>query len=95
MWTSRTCRNCGGSDDQLNVRVGKMNIPFGEEYQTRHAIDNPLILNSVSDFWGYDPGVEIYGALGKFSYVVAVQNGGGNGVQDDNDDKSVSGTHQF
>ncbi len=84
-----------GHDDQLNVRVGKMNIPFGEEYQTRHAIDNPLILNSVSDFWGYDPGVEIYGALGKWSYVVAVQNGGGNGVQDDNDDKSVAGRISF
>jgi hypothetical protein len=84
-----------GRDDQLNVRVGKMNIPFGEEYQTRHAIDNPLILNSVSDLWGYDPGVEIYGAFGKWSYVVAVQNGGGNGVQDDNDDKSVSGRISF
>jgi hypothetical protein len=41
--------------------------------------------------WGYDPGVEIYGALGKWSYVVAVQNGGGDGVQDDNDDKSGPG----
>jgi Phosphate-selective porin O and P len=84
-----------GHDGQLNVRAGKMDIPFGEEYQTRHAIDNPLILNSVSDLWGNDPGVEIYGALGKFYYVVAVQNGGGNGVQDDNDDKSVSGKISF
>lgn len=80
-----------GHDDQLNVRAGRMNIPFGEEYQTRYAIDNPLILNSVSDMWGVDPGVELYGALGKFSYCVAVQNGGGNGVQDDNNDKSVAG----
>jgi len=84
-----------GHDDQLNVRVGKMNVPFGEEYLTRHAIDNPLILNSVSDLWAYDPGVELYGALGKFSYCIAVQNGGGNGVQDDNDDKSVAGRIGF
>jgi hypothetical protein len=84
-----------GRDDQLNVRVGKMNIPFGEEYLTRHAIDNPLILNSVSDLWGYDSGVEFYGAFGKWSYVVAVQNGGGNGVQDDNDDKSLAGHISF
>ena len=84
-----------GRDDQMNLRAGKMNIPFGEEYQTRHAIDNPLILNSVSDLWGYDPGLEIYGALGKFNYIVAVQNGGGNGVQDDNDDKSVAGKINF
>jgi hypothetical protein len=84
-----------GRDDQLNLRVGKMNIPFGEEYLTRYAIDNPLILSSVSDLWGFDSGVEIYGALGKWSYVVAVQNGGGNGVQDDNDDKSVAGRISF
>ncbi|MEI9864990.1 MAG: hypothetical protein WDN00_10625 [Limisphaerales bacterium] len=79
-----------GHDDQLNVRVGRLNIPFGEEYLTRNAIDNPLILHSVADFWGVDPGLEIYGALGKFSYVVAVQNGGGNGVQDFTDDKAVT-----
>jgi hypothetical protein len=84
-----------GRDDQLNLRVGKMNIPFGEEYLTRYAIDNPLILSSVSDLWGFDSGVEIYGALGKWSYVVAVQNGGGNGLQDDNDDKSVAGRISF
>ena len=84
-----------GRDDQLCVRAGRMNVPFGEEYLTRYAIDNPLILNSVSDFWAVDPGVEFYGALGKFSYVVAVQNGGGNGVQDDNGDKSVSGRISF
>jgi hypothetical protein len=84
-----------GRDGQLSMRVGKLNAPFGEEYQTRYAIDNPLILNSVSDLWGFDPGLEIYGALGKWSYVVAVQNGGGNGVQDDNDDKSVSGRVSF
>jgi cell division protein FtsB len=84
-----------GRDDQLNVRAGRMNVPFGEEYLTRYAIDNPLILNSVSDLWTVDPGLEIYGALEKFSYVVAVQNGGGNGVQDDNDDKSVAGRISF
>jgi hypothetical protein len=84
-----------GRDGELNVRAGRMNVPFGEEYLSRYAIDNPLILHSVSDFWGVDPGVEIYGALGKFSYVVAAQNGGGNSVQDDNDDKSVAGRIGF
>jgi hypothetical protein len=79
-----------GRDNQLNVRAGRMNIPFGEEYQTRNAIDNPLISHSLSDLWGFDPGVEIYGSLGKFSYVMAVQNGGGSGVQDFDGDKSVA-----
>ena len=81
-----------GRDSQFNVRAGRLNIPFGEEYQTRNAIDNPLVSRSLPDIWGVDPGVEIYGALGKFSYVVAVQNGGGaNGVEDFNGDKSVTG----
>jgi hypothetical protein len=85
-----------GHDDQFNVRAGRMNVPFGEEYLTRNAIDNPLISHSLSDLWGFDPGVEIYGALDKFSYVLAVQNGGGaNGVQDFNGDKSVAGRIGF
>jgi hypothetical protein len=45
----------------------------------------------LTDIWGIDPGVELYGKLGKISYVVAVQNGGGNGVQDFTGDKSVMG----
>ena len=84
-----------GRDDQLNARVGKMDIPFGEEYLTRYAIDNPLIRNSVSDFWGVSPGVEVYGALGKFSYVVAVQNNDDDGMQNFSDDKSVAGRISF
>jgi hypothetical protein len=81
-----------GRDGQLNLRAGRMYIPFGEEYLTRYAIDDPLISHSVADIWGYGPGVELYGALGKFNYVLAVQNDSGkNGVQDFNGDKAVSG----
>lgn len=79
-----------GKDGQLNIRAGRINIPFGEEYQNRYALENPLISHSLTDIWGIDPGVEFYGALGKFSYVVAVQNGGVNGVRDFNADKSVT-----
>jgi hypothetical protein len=85
-----------GRDDQFNVRAGRMNIPFGEEYLSRNVIDDPLISRSLSDLWGFDQGVEIYGTLGKFSYVTAVQNGSGaNGVQDFDGDKSVAGRIGF
>ena len=84
-----------GRDEQLNLRAGRIDVPFGEEYLTRYAIDNPLILHSVADLWAVDPGVEIYGTLGKISYVAAVQNGGGNGVQDYTGDKSVAGRISF
>ena len=84
-----------GKDSQLNVRAGRLNIPFGEEYQNRYAMENPLISHSLADFWGIDPGVEFYGALGKFSCVLAVQNGGGSGVQDFDGDKSVTARVSF
>jgi hypothetical protein len=80
-----------GRDRQLNVRVGRMDIPFGEEYLTRDAIDNPLISHSLMDFWGVDEGIELYGSLGKFSYAAAVQNGGVSVTRDFNADKSVIG----
>jgi hypothetical protein len=81
-----------GKDNQLNFRAGRMDIPFGEEYLTRNVIDDPLISRSLPDLWGMDPGVELYGSAGKFSYVVAVQNSSGaNGVQDFDGDKSVAG----
>lgn len=80
---------------QLNVRLGRMDIPFGEEYLTRYAIDNPLISRSLSDIWGVDEGVELYGSLNKFSYVFAVQNGGIPDTRDFNADKSVTGRLSF
>jgi len=67
-----------------------MDIPFGEEYLTRDAIDNPLISHSLMDLWGVDEGVELYGSFNKLSYVVAVQNGGHNALRDYNSDKSVA-----
>ena len=79
----------------LNVRAGRMYIPFGEEYLARYAIDNPLISHSLSDVWGVDQGLELYGALGKISYVAAVQSGGPSGVRDFGGDKSVAGRVSF
>lgn len=81
-----------GRVGRLNIRLGRMNIPFGEEYLTRYAINNPLISHSLSDLWGIDAGLELYGQLGRFGYVVAVQNGSGaDGVEQFSNDKSVAG----
>lgn len=78
-------------DHVLSLRMGRMYIPFGEEYLSRYAIDNPLISHSLPDIWGVDEGIELYGRVGKASYVLAVQNGGPSGVRDFNGDKSVAG----
>ncbi|MEO8427161.1 MAG: hypothetical protein ABI651_08625 [Verrucomicrobiota bacterium] len=82
-------------DRQLNLRIGRFNTPFGEEYQLRYAIDNPLISHSLSDLWGVDEGVEMYGSLGKFNYVVAVQNGGPPRSSGFTSDKSIAGRVGF
>jgi len=80
-----------GRDRWVNVRVGRIDVPFGEEYLTRDAIDTPLISHSLVDFWGVDEGIELYGTLGKVSYVMAVQNGGVSVTRDFHSDKSVAG----
>jgi len=79
----------------LNLRMGRMYIPFGEEYMSRYAIDNPFISHSISDIWGVDEGIELYGRLGQVVYAAAVQNGGPSGVHDFNSDKSIAGRISF
>ncbi len=80
-----------GRDRLLNIRVGQFYTPFGEEYLHRFAIDNPLISRSLSDIWGTDPGLELYGKYGWVQYILAVQNGGGATSQALQGDKSVTG----
>ena len=80
-----------GCDGMLTLRVGRFYIPFGEEYQDRFAIDNPLISHSVSDLWGADNGVQLFGNVHTVSYNLAVQSGGGSASRDFTGDKSVAG----
>ncbi|HEV8543851.1 MAG TPA: hypothetical protein VGR78_15775 [Verrucomicrobiae bacterium] len=75
----------------LSLRVGRMYTPFGEEYNARYVIDNPLISHSLSDVWGVDEGVEIYGNGYGFDYAVALQNGGIPSLKDFTGDKSIAG----
>ncbi len=89
-----TVDNLSGHWDQdnlVNLRIGRFNIPFGEEYQTRTAIANPLISHSLSDIWGFDSGIEAYGSEGKFDYAAAVLDGGVNILKSGNTGKSFAG----
>ncbi len=80
----------GGAPRAINVRAGQINAPFGEEYLARGPLANPLISHSLADPWGIDPGIEAYGSMGAWSYVLGVQNGGINPLQDFTADKSVA-----
>jgi hypothetical protein len=84
-----------GKEGLLSLRLGRFDIPFGEEYLRRDAIDNPLISHSISDLWGVDEGVELYGSVKKFEYVFAVQNGGEPIVHDFNTDKAIVGRASY
>ncbi len=75
----------------FNVRLGRVDVPFGEEYQRRDALDDPLITHTVSDVWGTDEGIEVFGEAGRLSYAVAVQNGSRSRLRDFNADKSIAG----
>jgi hypothetical protein len=79
-----------GQPDSLNLRAGSINVPFGEEYLVRGPIANPLISHSLSDLWGQDEGVELYGRAGTWQYVLAVQNGGISQTRDFHSGKSVT-----
>jgi hypothetical protein len=80
----------GGPDRLVNVRFGRVNIPFGEEYQVRNSLEDPLNTHSLSDIWGTDEGIELYGELGHASYAAAVQDGSGQTSNDFNADKALT-----
>jgi hypothetical protein len=84
-----------GRDATLSLRAGRFNIPFGEEYQSRNVIDNPLVSHSLADIWGIDEGVQVYGKLGRVRYNLAVQNGGHKTLRDFDTDKSLIGRLSF
>lgn len=78
-----------GRTTTLSLRAGRFNIPFGQEYQVRNVIDNPLVTHSLADIWGIDEGVQLYGTLGRVRYNLAVQNGGHKTLRDFDSDKAV------
>lgn len=75
----------------LTLRAGRCDIPFGEEYLTRDAIDNPFISHSLADIWGVDEGVELFGKIGLVDYTAAIQNGGYEKSGDGDGDKAIIG----
>ncbi|HMJ91333.1 MAG TPA: hypothetical protein VK530_16040, partial [Candidatus Acidoferrum sp.] len=80
-----------GLDSLVNFRIGRFYTPFGEEYLVRYPIDDPLITHSLSDFWAFDEGVEVYGSHGPLQYALAIQNGGVGALRDFTDDKTFAG----
>jgi hypothetical protein len=78
------------ASSNIGVKVGRIDLPFGEEYLWQDAIDNPLITNSASYPYGWDEGVLVYGSARYFDWVVSVTDGTDARSIEDNSDKAYS-----
>ncbi len=73
----------------IGAKIGRMDIPFGEEYLTQHVIDNPLISFSAAWPWFWDEGLEIYNSQNKIKWIAAVMDGDTDRSFDSTNDKAV------
>ena len=69
----------------FGLKVGRVDIPFGEEYLWQDAPDNPLITTSAPYPYGFDEGVVAYGDISSsLSWVASVTDGtDGRSIEDD------------
>lgn len=76
------------SQKALNLKVGRMPIPFGEEYQRFHEArpSNPFLSFTASSPYGWDEGAQLFGELGegRLAYVFSIGNGD-NGTDSNSD----------
>lgn len=72
------------------LKIGRFDIPFGEEYLWQDAIDNPLITNSASYVYGWDEGLLAYGNWKSLGWVAALTDGTDTRSSDNNSDKAFN-----
>ncbi len=76
------------SDASLGLKVGRVDIPFGEEYLWQDAVDNPLISNSAVYPYGFDEGVLLYGDWRGIGWVLSALDGSDTRSLDDDSEQS-------
>lgn len=74
----------------VGAKLGRADIPFGEDYLTQDVIDNPLVTYSASFMYGVDEGVVLYGKMGRVNWIAALMDGNFVRGSDDNADKFTS-----
>jgi hypothetical protein len=63
------------ADDVLSIKIGYVDIPFGEEYLQQAAPDNPLITHASSFPYGLDEGIVLYGKVDELGWIFSVTDG--------------------
>ncbi len=76
--------------DRLGFKVGRIDIPFGEEYLWDDTQDNPLISHSVGFPWLTDEGVAAFGRLRGVGWVAAITDGTMERSVDENVSKALN-----
>lgn len=59
----------------VGLKIGRIDIPFGEEYLWQDASDNPLISNSVFYPYGLDEGILVYGKISQLGWIFSIMDG--------------------
>ena len=77
-------------ETSVNLKVGRFDIPFGEEYLWQDSIDNPLITNSAIYPYGWDEGVLLYGEVGRVNWIGAISDGTDARSIEENSDKAYN-----
>lgn len=75
---------------RVGIKLGRIDIPFGEEYLWQDAIDNPFITNSAAYPYGWDEGILVYGNYRGLGWIAAITDGTDERSAEENSDKAVN-----
>ena len=71
------------TDGLFSLKVGRIDIPYGDEYLWQNAIDNPMVLRTAEWPWGFSQGIEVFGRSGSVGWIASVMDGFAWGVGED------------
>lgn len=77
-------------ENTFGLKLGRFDLPFGEEYLWQDAIDNPLIQNSASYPYGWDEGLLVYGQHKALNWIFSITDGTDERSKEDDSDKAIS-----
>jgi hypothetical protein len=81
----------------LNFRLGRIDLPYGDEYLWQYPIDNPMILRTAEWVWGFSQGVLVFGHSGALGWQASITDGLAAPAldHDDSTDKSLNAKLTF
>ncbi len=81
----------------LSLRVGRIDLPYGDEYLWQYPINNPMILRTAEWPWGFSQGVLIFGHSGSIGWQASITDGLATPFldHDDSTDKSLNAKITF